>query len=681
MDSTPVRPSQFVTRDGPGSLMPSAGSSILIPSITHIVEFLSSGSKGKDVFNEPDIDGKRGLDKFVITDGKMERLLKQHNSKPDKPFDKEIKVFRLPTNDDLGVPTTQPVLTGYIFPKWGLCTQHNGTPILMEYTYENYNIILKCPLCEKNNLRFVRGSAIRFVQACSNGHLQDLYWPGLVHAFSKECQNKIFSWKELGGGDNFVVQCIKCRKSVSYLGKTGLKARSVNGSLKCNGQFPEADPKFNPKICESAPADAKSKFIPSRAKLIQKNSAGLHSGKMLSSIYIPKFAGVLYTGLYNIRRELSSFTKLKPDWTKFDLKKHLEEIKDDNQIPTLTIAEVDSTEEGELANAVSYVLDEMKKDANQVKQKPITETEANNEELNSLLEAAREGFPPDPEKREKRAFVNISDIITVKSKEFGLTFRITPIRNIQVTRTQIGYSREIAGEKQTDATSRIGKLVRQSCYHDDGNTRWYLGDQMFGEALFIDIVSSEDTKVRGGLDPISSKNFDDLSIWSQINENRIKEQNELDENDAEYEDKTLLVTNTNTRFVWWHSFCHNLLQNLSIDSGFSLVSLGERVYCHQKNDGGFESGILIYTAATGSDGTLGGLVSLVEKTFMTGILRKTAESINSCSNDPVCSDIRINKNKVTGACCHACELISETTCGYQNKFLDRNIVRGTLEYD
>ena len=34
-----------------------------------------------------------------------------------------------------------------------------------------------------------------------------------------------------------------------------------------------------------------------------------------------------------------------------------------------------------------------------------------------------------------------------------------------------------------------------------------------------------------------------------------------------------------------------------------------------------------------------------------------------------------------GACCHACELISETTCGYQNKFLDRNIVRGTLEYD
>ncbi len=677
MDSTPVRPSQFVTRDGPGSLMPSVDGSILIPSITNIVQYLIGASKAKDKFNEPDADGKTGLNKFTISDGKMERLLKHHNSKPDKQFEKEIKVFRLPTNADLSVPETDPVLTGYVFPRWGICTQHRGPSVLMQYSYEDFKIVLQCPECEKSNLRYTRGSPVRFVSACSNGHLEDLYWPGFVHKFQKGCENKIFYWKELGGGDNFVVQCTKCRKSISYLGKDGLKAKSVNGRLKCNGQFPESKPRFDPKVCESPSADGK--FVSSRARMTLRNSAGLHSAKMLTSIYIPKFAGVLYTGLYQIRRELNGFTKLKPDWSKFDLVKYLEDIQQDNQIPNLTISEIDSTDEDELVNAVSYVLDEMKKDANQVRQKPLTETQANDEELNSLLEAAREGFPPDPEKREKRAFVNINDIITVKSKEFGLTFRITPIRNIQVTRTQIGYSREIVSEEHDSDSTRIGKLVRESCYHEDGNTRWYLGDQMYGEALFIDIVPSEDSKVRGGLDPISSQNFEDLSIWSQIYENNIKELEKLDSDDPDYQDKSLLANYSQSIFVWWHSFCHNLLQNLSIDSGFSLVSLGERVYCKKKNDGGFESGILIYTAATGADGTLGGLVSLAEKTFMTEILRKTAQGINTCSNDPVCSDIKINERKVTGACCHACQLISETTCAYQNKFLDRNLVRGTLE--
>ena len=37
MTTTPVRPSQFVTRDGPGALVPTVGGSMLIPSITRFV--------------------------------------------------------------------------------------------------------------------------------------------------------------------------------------------------------------------------------------------------------------------------------------------------------------------------------------------------------------------------------------------------------------------------------------------------------------------------------------------------------------------------------------------------------------------------------------------------------------------------------------------------------------------
>ena len=131
---TPIRPSQFVTRDGPGSLMPTADGMILIPSIAHITEYLNSTSKGKAEFKQPDEStGKVGLRKFELDDVRMNRLLQHYNSRPDRQFEGEIKFFRLPTNADLRKNATDSILTGYIFPKWGICSQHEGYPVLMKF--------------------------------------------------------------------------------------------------------------------------------------------------------------------------------------------------------------------------------------------------------------------------------------------------------------------------------------------------------------------------------------------------------------------------------------------------------------------------------------------------------------------------------------------------------------------
>ena len=66
----------------------------------------------------------------------------------------------------------------------------------MEFSKGAYNeIMLACPLCRKQNKQAGRGSPVRFVQACPKGHLQDLFWPGLVHGYDKSCKNKIFFWK------------------------------------------------------------------------------------------------------------------------------------------------------------------------------------------------------------------------------------------------------------------------------------------------------------------------------------------------------------------------------------------------------------------------------------------------------------------------------------------------------
>jgi len=684
MNVTPVRPSQFVTRNGPGSLIPTTAGSILIPSLQRLVKQLQDGPS-RETFKQPDSEGNTGLDKFTIADdpnARIIRLVTFFIKRFDKNFNSEIKIFRLPTNADLRIPETRNILTGDVFPRWGICSQHVGDKILMEFSEEGYNHILRCPMCISQKKILKRGVPIRYVQACTNGHLQDLYWPSLVHGKAKTCDSRIFRWREFSTGDNFVIHCTKCKMNIPYVAKDGLKTRSTSGRLYCGAQFPEFNPYYDPNTTNECPkAPIKGKGGSSAARIVMKNSSGLHIPKLISTVSIPTFTGPLHDALYLIKERLDAFCIVKPNWKKKELVDFLKS-QSRSGIPTDTIDEVEDCEELQLRKNINNILNEMQKEVERKKMAPISESESNDEELTSLLQAAADGFPPATDEVKGSAFVNIEDVISIDSKEFGLIFRITPIRNIKITKVQVGYSREIGKllEKVDDDSpatrSRIGKLITENSYYNDKNRRWYLGDEMFGEALFIDIVDSLDTKkATGGLDPFSStKLFPDLKIWSEINESLSKNSSQVNE------DVQTAITNTNPRSVWWHTLCHKLILNLSADSGFSVVSLGERVYCKKdKDDGSYQSGILIYTAATGGDGTLGGLISLAEEKFMSKIFRKAAQGIISCSNDPVCSEIRINKKKITGACCHACQLLSETSCSYQNLFLDRNLVGGTLK--
>ena len=67
------------------------------------------------------------------------------------------------------------------------------------------------------------------------------------------------------------------------------------------------------------------------------------------------------------------------------------------------------------------------------------------------------------------------------------------------------------------------------------------------------------------------------------------------------------------RYVLLHSFSHALMRQLSLECGYAAASLRERIYARApKDDQPGMAGILIYTSAPDSEGTLGGLVSLGE---------------------------------------------------------------------
>ena len=66
------------------------------------------------------------------------------------------------------------------------------------------------------------------------------------------------------------------------------------------------------------------------------------------------------------------------------------------------------------------------------------------------------------------------------------------------------------------------------------------------------------------------------------------------------------------RYTLLHSLAHLLINELSMECGYSAASIRERIYSSEGTGDEAMAGILLYTAAPDSEGTLGGLVSLTE---------------------------------------------------------------------
>ncbi|HEY0431577.1 MAG TPA: DUF1998 domain-containing protein, partial [Pyrinomonadaceae bacterium] len=118
------------------------------------------------------------------------------------------------------------------------------------------------------------------------------------------------------------------------------------------------------------------------------------------------------------------------------------------------------------------------------------------------------------------------------------------------------------------------------------------------------------------------------------------------------------------RFILLHSLSHALMRQISLECGYTAASVRERLYCRTDQDeDGPMAGILIYTAASDSEGTLGGLVQLGQPLTLGRQLQLALESIRICGSDPLCAEHGpvADGRCVHGACCHACLFAPETS--------------------
>ena len=133
------------------------------------------------------------------------------------------------------------------------------------------------------------------------------------------------------------------------------------------------------------------------------------------------------------------------------------------------------------------------------------------------------------------------------------------------------------------------------------------------------------------------------------------------------------------RLVLLHTLAHLLIRQISLECGYSSASLRERIYSDSDM-----AGLLIYTSTPDSDGSLGGLVRQtrlirspdgIERDHFGSLLLDVTELARTCSGDPLCREHDPRRtDRLNAAACHACAMVSETSCEFGNRLLDRGLI-------
>ncbi|NOJ73982.1 DUF1998 domain-containing protein [Paenibacillus alvei] len=529
-------------------------------------------------------------------------------------------IIRIPTNAELNLSESKSIYETKQFPQWSLCIKHNRL-----YRYQNNR---GCPSCPPADVPYMgwlksRKEAIRFVMACPNGHLDDVNWGKIVKHRRRPCYPEYFIWKGGGGAlKNVRIVCPNCEGEVNL-------GQAYASEHECTGRLPEAgNETFS---CDKA------------AKIMQRGASNIRVAEIVSSLTIPKRDTRLHQLLAHsaiIGILLSSDIN-----TKADLIGKLKIMMDRKRLPEEMFVEINQYEEELILSAVKDVCEEI--DISNEHDYRVVEYEALQIAATRgapLQVSSTPGAPPQFE-------VNRQDVRRFVGPK-GRSLRVTPISRLRVVMVQAGYRR-------IDMVN--GELV--STVHHDGIREWYPGLETFGEGIFIDLGLGDNQEPYGHFE----MGGDEFENWMKAFSNP-----------QEFGLGIVEKNNLHPVFVWWHTLSHRLISSLSIDSGYSSASIRERIFVKiDENDPRkARGGVLLYTTQPGGDGTLGGLIGLVNE--FDKVLHLVFRDVDTCSNDPLCGEEAFGPNRLNGPSCYVCQFVSETSCEHRNMLLDRKLLLNNL---
>ncbi len=198
------------------------------------------------------------------------------------------------------------------------------------------------------------------------------------------------------------------------------------------------------------------------------------------------------------------------------------------------------------------------------------------------------------------------------------------------------------------------------------NPQWVPASEVKGEGIFIQFNEEKLSQWEQSqlLQDYQNRAFEAHKQWCKIRS--------LD---------PVKITFPGVRYILLHSFTHALMGQMAMECGYNAASLKERIYSKRpQEEGGPMAGVLIYTAAPDSEGTLGGLVSLGEPKKLGYHIDQALEQMQLCTSDPLCAEHTPLKGTTSlhWAACHGCLFSPETSCERGNKYLDRAVLVPTV---
>lgn len=470
---------------------------------------------------------------------------------------------------------------------------------------------------------------MRFVMICGNGHMSDVDWRYWTHTGKDALEQKTCAKKDQltfrvmeqrgGGLGSLAVGCLSCKASRTLEGIASPNTPKSLG-IKCTGRQPW---QYTEQVnnCDADPI------------IVQRGASNVHFPEVASLLDIPPESDFDQYSSEAVKVRAHGDFKSVLANSQHPLKDSLVDIVAlDCGVTRVFVYEVlqDSLgEDSELFAGVDFSPEQILRD----------EWGAFTTERAHITD------------HRDRFVVERSDISSWRNSANSATAEVLLVQRLSlvIKAVRLREIRALRGFRRYTMDSLVPADL-------SGQVDWLPAVEVYGEGIFL--------------------SFDEnlLSQWemrSDVQE-RVKSLSDRRKNSV----YSKFLPEASPRFVLLHTFAHILVRELMYSAGYSSSSLRERLYV-ETNKGGVSplAGILIYTGAGDSEGTLGGLVRAGDPQSFIPTAIDALRRAEWCSLDPVCRESGAQgPDGLSKAACHACALVAETSCDYSNALLDRMLV-------
>ncbi len=637
-----VRQAHLITPWGSGAMSNMVdGTSLITAGLDHWYEV-----KDKDTV-EPE--------EYTVNDPRLESRL-------------GVSHFRLPPDyrtslskdeDEMNVGLTVPALR---FPRWHYCVYCKG--LKRARLLDAYSV--KCD-DETHAMAKTKPSMfqVQWVVMCSLGHLDDFSFREWVHRdAAPDCKGDLRLFSRGGGSpDRQIVKCDGCEseRSLANITKAGADLAS-DGQQSTYLTDELTDAADEPYCCTGArpwlnqPGGRPGKGCQQSIRAAQRSASHVYFPLVESSILLPPEEGVAGKPLQDLCRSADVRPLMRVGHRKF--------------VDAASVADFVKEFREELRIGVPERGDEIGKVADSEWIEAFRERlwEGDGAATPTYRTAAEGLTPTDvwryPEYRSIRDRPQSDELSAAPQDVDGeladSVSRVLSVDDLTETRALRGFTRVRHGEPGISDGKDM--LRRRSLPHDED---WLPAYVVRGEGIYLEL---EPSKLAGW-----EKQPEVVRRASAMRRNWRSAQQEPS--------SPRVLCEISPREVLVHTLGHLLINELVYTCGYSSASLRERLYVSDV-DGREMAGLLIYTAAGDSDGTMGGLVRMARPDNLRAVFEAALSKARWCSTDPVCMEVG-EKGQGPESCnlaaCHGCALVPETSCEEFNRFLDRGLVVGTLE--